>query len=845
QTVRQLEHLARVQGTTLFTVVLAAYAATLSRLAGQNEIVIGAPVAGRNHASVENLVGFLLNTLALPISVQGECSGLSLIARTRQSVEDALEDQDLPFERLLEGLNLSRSMVNTPVFQAMFAFQSDATPSFSFQNIACQSQAVDLPTSKFDLTLHLSKEQDGTLKGDFEFDQDLFDQASVANWVKAFCTLTSALCQYPEQPIALLPIMDSETQACLIRSSAGDCLSVEPSYLVFTQAFEEQVKRTPGATALISDGEVISYRELDEASNQLARYILNQGTQTDQIVGILIDRSPAMIIAIIATIKAGAAYLPLDTNYPTARLSYMLSDSRAVAFLCTRNRYEAFNADINVESLPQAWIIDDVMVAQNIRSLPVHSISDTERSSPVTPDNLVYVMYTSGSTGKPKGVSFLHGALGNLVKWKEHHLPADTPRVLQYSPVGFDASAQEIASALTSGAALVLVDEQCRRDSRTLLEHMHAQQVQHLFAPFVVLSSLAEARNSFDHPGWPDQVFTAGEQLQITPEIRSAFITHPESRLHNFYGPTEAHVVSNFSMPDDPKEWAEFPPIGKPISNTQLYILDQSLNLVPDGIVGELYIAGIGLARGYLGKPGMTAEKFIACPFTESGARMYRSGDLARKRNDQIDYLGRVDEQVKLRGFRIEMGEIESALLKYFECFAQVAVIARDVNGIKSLVTYFVTYPQQTAPQRAALRTTLAAHLPEYMVPSYFLEVVSLPLTPNGKLDRRALPLPEARSSENIYRAPSTENETLLCELFSEVTGTELVSVDDSFFSIGGHSLLAMRLIARMRTLNGTVLPLRTLFEFTTPETLAPHLESLEDDDEPMLTRGFGRITEN
>jgi acyl-coenzyme A synthetase/AMP-(fatty) acid ligase len=454
-------------------------------------------------------------------------------------------------------------------------------------------------------------------------------------------------------------------------------------------------------------------------------------------------------------------------------------------------------------------------------------------------------MYTSGSTGKPKGVSFLHGALGNLVKWKEEHLPSNTPRVLQYSPIGFDASAQEIASALCSGASLVLTDEQTRRDSRALLDSMHTQQVQHLFAPFVVLSSLAEARNSFNLPGWPEAVFTAGEQLQITPEIRSAFMAHPNARLHNFYGPTEAHVVSNYSMPADPAQWSEFPPIGEPIWNTQLYILDKSLNLVPDGIVGELYIAGIGLARGYLDKPAMTAEKFVACPFTHAGARMYRTGDLARRRHGQIDFMGRADEQVKLRGFRIEMGEIEAALLKYFDCFAQAAVIVRDINGIQSLIAYLVVYPNHSAPAREVLVSTLSAYLPEYMVPGYFVHVDQLPLTSHGKLDRRALPLPEARTSEKTYRAPSTENETLLCQLFSEITGTEVVSVDDSFFAIGGHSLLAMRLIARLRALHGSVLPLRTLFEFTTPETLAPHLDSLEDDDEPMLIRGFGRITEN
>jgi amino acid adenylation domain-containing protein len=843
--VQQLERLAQTQGTTLFTVLLAAYGATLSRLAGQTEIVIGAPVAGRNHNAIENLVGFLLNTLALPISIAGDCTGLTLIERTRETVEAALSDQDLPFEKLVEGLNLSRSLVNTPVFQAMFAFQSDAIPRFSLEGLACHAEAVSLPTAKFDLTLHLSKGADGSLLGDFEFDQDLFEPLNVAKWVDAFYNLTSALCLRPEHHVTLLPLMDRQAQDACLAASAGEPIVVQTEYLVFTKAFEAQARRQPEAIALVSDGETMTYRALDQASNRLARFMLEQGVQTENIVGILLDRSPAVIIAILATIKADAAYLPLDANYPVARLTYMLDDSRAIALLCTRNRYEALLSQTLDTTLPAVWLLDDPQVLDHIQTLSDASLTENERAVPVTADNLVYVMYTSGSTGKPKGVSFLHGALGNLVKWKEDRIPSDRPRVLQYSPIGFDASAQEIASALCAGATLILIDEASRRDSRALLEHMHVQKVEHLFAPFVVLASLAEARNSFDLQGWPQAVFTAGEQLQITPELRAAFMAHPESRLHNFYGPTEAHVVSNYSLSEDPADWEEFPPIGEPICNTQLYILDASLNVVPDGIVGELYIAGIGLARGYLGRPGMTAEKFIACPFNASGARMYRSGDLARKKDGQIYFLGRADEQVKLRGFRIEMGEIEAALLKYFDCFTQVAVIASEVNGIKSLIAYFAVYPGHTAPDHSLLCRTLGAHLPEYMVPSYFLAVERLPLTQNGKLDRRALPVPEGRSREHAYRAPRTENEILLCQLFAEITGTDVVSVDDSFFSIGGHSLLAMRLIARLRTQCGTVLPLRTLFEFTTPESLAPHLESLEDDDEPMLIRGFGRIIEN
>ncbi len=842
--VQQLEQLARDQGTTLFTVVLTAYAATLSRIAGQNDVVIGVPVTGRNHTELEKMVGFLLNTLAIPISMDGGCTGVSLIERTRKSVEATLNDQDLPFERLVDSLNLNRSLINTPVFQAMFAFQSDATPTFSFQGIACESKIINSSTTKFDLTLHLNKELDGTLQGDFEFDQSIFETSSVAHWLDAFYTLTAALCQDPAQLIVLLPIISQTEKTKLIADSAGETVTIDPEFLVFTQAFETQVRRTPDATAVVSNLDVMTYSELDKASNQMARHILEQGLKTDQILGILIDRSLEMVVSIIATIKAGGAYLPLDANYPTARLSYMLIDSQAVALICSHNRLEALNFDSTDLSLPPFWVLDDADIARSIASKSTSRLAQSELSTPVNADNLVYVMYTSGSTGKPKGVSFLHGALGNLVKWKATILPSEAPRVLQYSPVGFDASAQEIASALCNGSPLVLIDEQSRRDSRELLEHMHTQKVEHLYAPFVVLSSLAEARNSFDDQGWPDEVFTAGEQLQITPEIRSAFTAHPRSRLHNFYGPTEAHVVSNYSMPDNPASWTEFPPIGTPIFNTQLYVLDPVLNVMPDGMEGELYIAGRGLARGYLDKPGMTAEKFIACPFSHPGARMYRTGDLARRRNGQIEYLGRVDEQVKLNGYRIEMGEIEAALLLYFDCFAQVAVIAREVNGIKSLVTYFVVYAGKTVREHSELHNILAVHLPEYMVPSYFVAVDTLPLTPNGKLDRLALPVPEGRNTEQAYREPSTGNEILLCQLFSEITGTELVSVDDSFFAIGGHSLLAMRLIAQLRSRSGIILPLRTLFEFTTPESLALNLETLDEEDEPMLIQGGGRISQ-
>ena len=843
--VSQLEALAVAQDTTLFTVVLALYATTLARLAGQNEVVIGAPVAGRDHNASENMVGFLLNTLALPVSISDSVSGAELVRQCRKTVQEALADQDLPFERLLDSLSLSRSFLHTPVFQAMLAFQHDSTPRFELQHLKCTSRLLSSQTAKFDLTLHLNKEVDGSLCGQVEFDADLFDSTSVSTWFNAFLVLVKEVTLRSDQPLNSLPLLSERAARTVVAGSLGDVVVIPEHTQIFTKMFGHYAKNHPKAVALISDEGVMTYEELDRESNRLARYLIQKHVKTDQIVGVLIERSPTLIVAIISIVKAGAAYLPLDTNYPPTRLQYMLEDSGAVALLSTQDHYNCIFPESLDAAMPAVWLIDQQDEADYLASLPCDELNDRELSEPVTGDNLVYLMYTSGSTGTPKGVAFIHKALSNLVQWKQECLPSQAPQILQYSPIGFDASAQEIASALSCGASLVLVDENKRRDPKELLKHIERNQVQHLFAPFVVMASLAEASASLGGLGWPEAIFTAGEQLQITPEIRSVFLRNPRSRLHNFYGPTEAHVVSNYSLAEDPNSWDLLPPIGTPIWNTQLYILDPGLNPVPDGVMGELYIAGTGLARGYLNRPALTAQRFIACPFGEAGAQMYRSGDIVLRRKGEIHYLGRADQQIKLRGFRIELAEIECVLLRDFKCFPTVAVIAREVNGVNSLIAYCTLYNEQQLPDESVLRSTLAVSLPEYMIPSYFVVMERLPLTQSGKLDRRNLPTPTGRTQVKTYRAPRTKEETLLCQLFAEVTGTQTVGIDDDFFLIGGQSLLAMRLVAWLRSRHNIELSLRTLFEFHTPESLAPHLESADsDDDEPMLVSGSGRITE-
>ena len=845
---QKLEAIGLTQQTTLFAVLLAAFSATLSRLATQKNVVIGTPVAGRTRDDTESLIGFLLNTLAIPLAVDSSCTGLDLIDQASTNLRRAIADQDIPFEKLVEEIGVARSLVHTPVFQAMFSYENWTHIELDFTDLESHSEPIKLPTAKFDLTLHLGMTTDGILSGHFEYDSSLFDEASVCVWAKSFCALTQGLAEQPSLAVATLPMLSRSERDQILARSEGPCVELPADALTLPVVFETQVALTPNALALQFEQTSMTYAQLNAAANQLARVLIENGIGTGDVVAILLDRSPKLIIALLAIVKAGAAYLPLDADYPVSRLEFMLTDSLAPVVLTSQTRMkivqDILGQTASSERLHTKILnLEDIDLSKRISLEAEENITDAQRGLALTGDHLVYMMYTSGSTGKPKGVGFLHQSLINLVRWQQATIPSQATRVLQYSPIGFDASAQEIAWTFSRGATLILVDDQRRRDSRALLDYIGEQKIDHLYAPFVVLNNLAEARQNFSINSWPEAVFTAGEQLQITPDIRSTFATHPQARLHNFYGPTEAHVVSSYSLDTEPTKWPEFPPIGYPIWNTQLYVLDEALEPVADGVVGELYIGGMGLARGYMGRPGLTAERFMACPFDGAGSLMYRTGDLASRLPDSaIRFLGRADDQVKIRGFRIELGEIDAALLKHFSMLAQVAVIARTVNTDKRLVAYVVVEKGQLCPTAAELRAGLSAVLPDYMVPTYFVEVPHLPLSPSGKLDRRALPDPAVQLAGDDYRAPRSDSEVLLCRLFAEITGVDRVGLDDSFFIIGGHSLLAMRLVARIRQETDKTLALRVIFECPTPESLALHLQEQKPEKRRRLTAGMGRI---
>ncbi|MEY3672800.1 MAG: hypothetical protein RI904_2457, partial [Pseudomonadota bacterium] len=743
-----LSALATREGTTLFAVLLGSFAATLGRLANQNAVVIGAPVSGRTRMETEDLIGFLVNTLAVPIRIDSECSGFDLIARARSSLEDALADQDLPFERLVDGLGVARSLAQTPLFQAMFSYQNELSEALNFEGLSVDVEPVYLPTAKCDLTLHMVLSARNTLVGTLEYDADLFSEVSVKRWCDAIFSLTEALVSKPEQAILALPLMERNASAQVIAESEGRAVELADGLLTLPELFEAQVIKSPNAIALVFEDQSISYLELEHASNRLAHYLIEQGVGSEQVVAILLDRCPEMIIGMLAVLKAGAAYLPLDPEYPADRLTFMLADSGARLLVSTAARLEDLKPRLSVTdqaSIASLTLIDVADQDLNARLRACSHIAPTNltRLGALHPQHLAYLIYTSGSTGRPKGVGNAHRAVVNHMDWMQDTLalgPAD--RILQKTAIGFDVAVFEWFVPLMAGATLVIARPGGHRDPAylRLMIRKHGITVIHFVTS--MLNAFLDDLEGDDCPTLR-QIVSSGEAV-TGPVQHKTFEHFPNVLLWDFYGPTEAAIhVSTWQC--QPSDGYRSPPIGYPIWNTQLYILDTNLQPVPHGIVGELYIAGEGVARGYIGRAALTAERFIASPFGPPGLRMYRTGDLARRRMDHaIEYLGRADGQLKIRGYRIELGEIEVALLKSFgDRLARAVVVVRERGEDKRLVAYLVPREQEALPSDVEIRSVLGRTLPDYMVPSAFVELERLPLTPNGKLDVKALPEPD------------------------------------------------------------------------------------------------------
>jgi amino acid adenylation domain-containing protein len=830
QTTAQLQVLANHHQTTLFTVLLALYGSLLGRLANQTDVVIGSPVAGRSTSEIDDLVGFFVNTLALRVDASGHPDLNTLIERVKGSVNHALTHQDLPFDRLVEDLGVTRSLSHAPVFQAMLAWQTQEASALTLEQLSLEPLAVRLDQTKFNLTLSIAPANDGAIRGMVEYDASLFTEHRVAQWITWLVrTLDQAQAMsLTSAPIDTLCLLDDTERRQVVElfnqtqrtSEALTDATHSNESTSLPALFEQQVGRTPEATALVFGETKLSYRELDARANQLARHLLSLGIGPEQIVAIALPRSIEMIVALLAVLKSGAAYLPLDPDYPHARLEFMLTDSQASLLITQSGVIQEALDSLHASNIVIAVLeLNDAHTQAELAKHQTTTIIQAERLTPLMPNNLAYLIYTSGSTGRPKGAGNLQSALINHMNWMQSVLQlSENDRVLQKTGIGFDVAVGEWFLPLMAGATLFVTTPDGHKDPiylRNMIEHHRITTVH------FVASMLGMFLEEIE-PGQCNslrQIITSGEALNGSIQAKT-FQQLPGIALWDLYGPTEAAIHVTYWQCKE-SHGTNPPPIGRPIWNKQMHVLDAALNPLPIGVVGELYIAGAGLARGYLGRAGLTAERFIANPFTQpdkhgtTGARMYRSGDLARWAEDGVlEYLGRADAQVKIRGFRIELGEIEAALVA-LPGIAQCTVQARGEDGSKQLVAYLVPAADIAMLEVTEIKKTLASTLPDYMVPAAFVTIQALPLTPNGKLDTRALPVPEI-TGESEYRAPVTEHEQLIATLFAELTGARRVGLDDSFFALGGHSLLAMQLVSRIRNKSGINIPLRTIFESPT-----------------------------
>lgn len=794
--------LARDAGATPFMVLLAAFQLLLSRYAGQDEVIVGTPIAGRTRTELEPVVGFFVNTLALRTSLGGNPTFRQLVDRVRATTLGAYGHADLPFERLVEELQPERDRTRNPIFQALFSLQDlTSFDGLTLRGLHVRKLQTARETAKFDLQILMNTVADG-FRGILEYDASLFDAATARQLVAHYTNLLDGIAANPDSPIDTLRLLDAAEWARAV--GTGAAIDVRRDRTV-VDLFDAQVRRTPNAIAVELADARLTYRELDERASALARRLRESGVSPGVCVGVCIERSLAMVVGVLGVLKAGGAYVPIDPAYPEARIELMIASAGITTVLVARGTAaRVFGAGVAVVDVDAVGVVPAT-------AAPLAPTA-------TTPDDLAYVIFTSGSTGVPKGVAMPHAPLVNLLEWQRRESrTGEGERTLQFASLSFDVSFQEMFATWSTGGALVLVDEATRRDPEALLRLLAAQRIERLFLPYIALQHLADAAvaSGIRTPSLRE-VITAGEQLRVTPSVREWFRSMPGCALVNQYGPTESHVITAYALPGAADEWPELPPIGRPITNAAVYVLDRAGQPVPPGVRGELYLGGATLARGYLNAPALTAERFVPDPFAgRPDARMYRSGDLGRVRRDgAIEYLGRADGQTKVRGYRIELGEVESVIGRSPLVAACAATVREDRPGDQRLVAYIVPVAGSEGAVAAA-RELCRAQLPEFMVPSAIVTLASLPVTPSGKVDRRALPAPDGDATEPAeYAAPVTQIERDIAAIWATVLGVQRVGLTDNFFDLGGHSLLATRTVSRVRDRLGRDVPLRALFDF-------------------------------
>ncbi|MDY6838555.1 MAG: amino acid adenylation domain-containing protein [Thermodesulfobacteriota bacterium] len=807
-----LKALSVEEDATLFMTLLAAFNVLLHRYTGQEDIAVGSPIANRNRIELEGLIGFFLNTLVLRTDLSDDPTFRELLARVRETALEAYAHQDVPFERLVEKLQPERDLSRTPLFQVMFVLRDGRRQTLELSGVTVTPMEVDTGTSKFDLILFVAEGEDG-LRGTVEYNTDLFHKTTIARMLGHYERLLEAIVSDPDQRVGALPLLTAPERHQLL-VEWNNTRTEYPGKQWVHQLFESQVERTPDAVAVVFGDQQITYDELNRRANRLAWYLRRLGVGPDVLVGICLERSLDMVAALLAVLKAGGGYVPLDPSYPRERLAFMLEDAPMTAL---------FTQTGLLETLPKHGA-KTVCLDSGLEDLTREG--ETNPVNEGSTESLAYVLYTSGSTGLPKGVAMTHRSLSNLICWQVQNsaLP-EGARTLQFAPLSFDVSFQEIFSTLCSGGALVLISEESRRDPMELLGCVTAKSIERLFLPFVALQQLVEGADGRGTvPAGLREIITAGEPLQITRQVASFFSRLTGCALYNQYGPTESHVVTAFALKGPPGDWPLFPPMGRPIANTQIYLLDKDLQPVPPGVPGELYIAGVGLARGYLHRPELTATAFIPNPFgNDPGSRLYNTGDLARYLPDgNMEFLGRIDSQVKIRGFRVELGEIEAALREHPDLRDAVVVARQDGSADRYLAAYVVPV-EILAPTISGLRSFLQERLPDYMIPSAWVMLERLPLTPSGKVNRLTLPAPvwKGPEMEDPFVAPKDPLELQLTQLFEDLLGVQGIGVKSDFFELGGHSLLAVRMFTQIEKAFGKRLPLATLFQAPTVERLA------------------------
>ncbi|HEV2635140.1 MAG TPA: amino acid adenylation domain-containing protein [Actinocrinis sp.] len=823
---QKLVAMARKQGASALTAVQAGVCALLTRLGAGTDLTHATVIAGRTDEALQELVGFFVNTLVIRTDTSADPSFRALLDQVRDQDLAAYENADVSFERVVEAVNPGRDAAARPLFRVCVTTGSEVSGGpVDFGPLAAALEVEHSGTAKFDLgfDFHEQHGPDGAPAGlgfTLEYAEDLFEPATAQGLLDRLVRLLDAALADPDAPLSRLDLFSAGEHRQLL--DAGDAQSAGPEPCALHDLLERQAAAHPERTALVFEDVSLTYAELNAAANRLARVLVERGAAPEQVVALQVPRSPDLLIAVMAISKSGAAFLPLDPLYPAERVAHMLRGASPVLAVTTADLAGRLPDDLPL------LVLDDEAAAGPIARSAATDLTDADRAAPLDLRNPAYIIFTSGSTGAPKGVVVAHEGLHNLAAGAAGNLAiGPEARVLQFATICFDASVWEIGETLVAGATLVMAPIDRLRPGAPLAGLLVEQTITHAFIPPAALAALEGEKV-------PDDLVIATGGEACSPALAAAWA--PGGRLVDAYGPTEATILATMSdrLPAgfDPRPV----PIGRTLGAARVYVLGEHLEPMPPGAVGELYLAGIGLARGYARQPGLTAERFVACPYGGPGARMYRTGDLVRRRADgQLEFHGRVDDQVKVRGFRIELGEIETVLARDEAVGHAIALVREDRPGDKRIVAYVVPGdgPAGARLDPAALSRRARDFLPEFMVPSAVVVLPELPLTASGKVDRRALPQPAPTAAASTGRAPRTEREKVLCEVFAQVLGLEQVGAADGFFELGGHSLVVARLVSRVRERCGQVLPIGVVFQRSTPESLAAYL----DEQEPAAAR--------